>query len=389
MSKLINLCIIAEHFYPQFSGAAERFKRYLPLFKEKGIKTTVFTIWKEGLAEEEIIDTSTIKRFNINNKLTPSAELTKLVFEYFADNGNWPDIVHILSHTIDGIPFVWKFRLKGIPCINSITMYPIDLSSSFWGKSKFWLHQWLRYSAFNQIIVSSPEMAIATEKFGINSKKIVVIPNGVDLSRFYPLSSDEKLSVREKKGFSSEDKIILFVGNISYRKGVDLLILAWEKINREFPTAKLVLVGPIDKSFQYFNIVNNPTNTSRIIHIPTTGNIEKYMQLADIFIFPSRLEGMPNVIIEAMACKLPVLLTPFQGLSNTFGKPNLHYILTSFDPAQIATDAIKLMNSSEIRGIISENSYTNVVDFLNQRSSVELHTKVYRKCTQTNLKNKL
>ena len=140
MTDYVDLCIIAEHFHPVLSGASERFRRYLPGLRERGFDVRVFTIWREGLERQEKIDGGLINRLEMPaSALHPSAELTKQSLRYFQSSGKWPEIVHVLSHTLQGVPYLWKMRFQGITCINSITINPVPRDHSLLGKTNFWV----------------------------------------------------------------------------------------------------------------------------------------------------------------------------------------------------------------------------------------------------------
>jgi glycosyltransferase involved in cell wall biosynthesis len=382
MAHPVDLCLIAEYFHPVLSGASERFRRYLPGLRDRGINVRVITIWQEGLKRQELIEGGVIYRLELPaSTLHPSAELTKQTLRYFRSTGEWPEVVHVLSHTLQGIPYLWQMRLHGTACINSITIDPVPRDSSLYGKVNFWLQQWLRYEVFNQVITSSHVVAQSAQRCGIPARRINIIANGADSHRFHPVENGLlKQALRQKLGFSDQDKIVLFVGIISQRKGVDLLLQAWPQINIEHPQAKLVLIGPKDRKGQFLAIFDEMMRSLAaypIKYLEPVENIETYMQAADILVLPSRLEGMPNVVVEGMACGLPCVLTPFHGLPETFGQPGEDYLLTSFEPAQIAVDINSLIADPVRRQGIGQAGLKRAQTVLNVETSLDLHAALY------------
>ena len=340
----LRLWLIAEHFHPTLSGASERMRRYLPRFRERDIEPQVFTILQDDLESQEVVDGIPIHRLALpDTQLHPSAELTKQVLRHLKANDYKPHVVHILSHTLQGIPYLWQMRLLGIACVHSITMDQNPPFRSVAERAKIMLHQSLRYSPFNEIIVSSETVAESARRFGIASKRLTIIANGVDTRRFNTVqTAEEKQNLRLRFGFAPDDKIVLFVGYISKRKGVDLLLEAWPTISTQHPQAKLLLIGPQDRKDQFTEFFDQQMrqlqHEGNVQYLPPVPNIETYMQISDLLVLPSRLEGMPNVVVEGMSCGLPCVLTPFKGLPAVFGEPGVDYILTQFSPEQIAAD---------------------------------------------------
>jgi len=226
------------------------------------------------------------------------------------------------------------------------------------------LHHWLRYLPFNLVITNNQVMANKMTHLGISSKRIVNIPNGVDLSRFHPVSSPgEKAAIRQKLGLGVGEEIILFVGYIAPRKGVDLLVKAWSEIARMRPKAHLVLVGPYPQKTQEELVGRNATSffakiertiqespaPERVSFIGEVDDVESYMRAADVFVFPTRQEGSPNALMEAMATGLPCVITPFNGFSNELGESGREFLLALFNPESIAENVNHIL-SNQVQG---------------------------------------
>jgi glycosyltransferase involved in cell wall biosynthesis len=133
---------------------------------------------------------------------------------------------------------------------------------------------------------------------GIDGSKISIIPYGIDLSFFQPVESIKHNKFR-----------VLFVGELSIRKGCHYLLEAWEKL--KLKNAELIIIGNVEKGIK--GMLDKYEST--FVHIPYISQEEllQYYSSSDVFIFPSLAEGSARVIYEAMACKLPVIFTEMSG----------------------------------------------------------------------------
>ena len=123
--------------------------------------------------------------------------------------------------------------------------------------------------------------------------KTVVIPNSLP---FYP-----------PHGSSCENKQVIFVGRLNEQKGLEYLVETWAKVNQKHPDWILHMYGEGEQKQLLSQMIKN-AGLERVIisHQPTSMIMEKYLE-SSMFLLTSRFEGLPMVILEAMACGLPVV----------------------------------------------------------------------------------
>lgn len=124
--------------------------------------------------------------------------------------------------------------------------------------------------------------------------KCRVIPNGVDLNLFKPHNKNES---RKELSICENDFILICVGNFVERKGQTRIIKALERIDN--PNIRLILIGTGE--------IEDNKNVVLFKGFVNHDSIPKYLSAADCFILPTRWEGCCNSIIEAMACRLPII----------------------------------------------------------------------------------
>ena len=160
--------------------------------------------------------------------------------------------------------------------------------------------------------------------------RLHVIPQGVDTGRFRPLDVAARRAVRTELGCGPEDPLVVFVGSLIERKGVDVLLAAWAAVHERRPAARLVLVGrdafePASPERQFLErqLAQLPEDARKTVRrVGLRDDPERLVGAADAFAFPSRREGFGSAIVEAMACRVPCVVARLDGITDfVFGAP--------------------------------------------------------------------
>lgn len=173
---------------------------------------------------------------------------------------------------------------------------------------------------FTKVIAISEALRREFLKYRIPVVKLV---NSVDIDMFSPPASrSRKKELRRDLGIPEEAQVLLFVGSVKPRKGVDILVKIFIRMAEKRPDLYLLIVGP--RSVEENNTIDpGYVEAQRALldahgltgRVTFTGMVEEknklagYYQAADVFVFPTRQEGLGNVVLEAMATQLPVVVT--------------------------------------------------------------------------------
>ncbi len=260
----------------------------------------------------------------------------------------WGSLIMVLWAKRHHIPTIYESVLLGSDT-------PSGMREESFGRLKIWF---LR--RFTRILTISDGIAEDYLANGFSPVQIWTQMNCIDLDLFHPLAGDdEKVSMRIKFNLPEDALVCLFAGSLIKRKGLDLLIPAFIDVAERHPDIFLWLVGPQ-------NQLENPTLDESFIdqlkqqikahqledHVRFEGLIRDRVdmaaafQAADIFVFPSRKEGLPNVVLEAMACGLPVIVSDLPGLKNVIENGNNGIV--------VALEEINTLNKA-IESIISND----------------------------------
>src|SRR5690625_759011 len=144
--------------------------------------------------------------------------------------------------------------------------------------------------------------------------KITNIYTGFDFDKFKLIEREE---AKKKLDILPGRKVIGYLGSINYRKGIDLLVESFIEMARRDESLELLIVGDVSEGHEeYWDELIDKLNRSRVNYkyIPYTSEVSKIYCSMDIFVLPSRAEGLPRVVIEAMAHKVPVVSTNVGGV---------------------------------------------------------------------------
>lgn len=164
--------------------------------------------------------------------------------------------------------------------------------------------------AFYQILSSRSYPYMISH--GFRKEKIVLIPNGVDTDKFHP-------APEVRPDAKQAERNILCVARLQYPKGIDVLLHAWGRMMREPAawraniTPKLLIAGEGPLLPQLERITAELGIQASVEFMGLQRNVIPLLQRAWGFVMPSRWEGMPNAVLEAMACELPTIATRVSG----------------------------------------------------------------------------
>jgi glycosyltransferase involved in cell wall biosynthesis len=142
----------------------------------------------------------------------------------------------------------------------------------------------------------------------------VYLPNGVDTRRFCPSTAEEQRRQRDQLGIRFQH-VMLHVGRHVPLKGGDVLIRAFAQTRGSLPAdTGLVFLGDGEQAEAWKHLVDELGIGRAVLFAPTHAEPERYFQAADAFVLPSLQEGMPNALLEAMACGLPCVASDTGGI---------------------------------------------------------------------------
>lgn len=213
--------------------------------------------------------------------------------------------------------------------------------------AKFWMRSLVSHlkQLDKFIVLTEEDKASWTE---LSNVEVIPDPLAFDVAEVSPLKA----------------KRVIAVGRYVYQKGFDLLLQAWAKIEKQFPDWELAIYGMGDRS-PYENLAQQlGINMNRCHLNGSTQNIRKEYLESSLFVFSSRFEGFGMVLIEAMACGLPVVSFDCPcGPKDIVSHDEDGLLVPSGDIDKLANAMSQLMDSYELRHQMAKNAICNVRRF--------------------------
>ncbi len=189
---------------------------------------------------------------------------------------------------------------------------------------------------------------------GLSAERVVVNYNGVDTSRFRP---GDRGVARERLGVPADAAVLLYVGNLKRAKGCVDLVDAWVALAPDFPALQLVVVGEGAERASMTERIEVAGLGARVRFTGSQSHaaLADWFVAADLLSLPSHNEGVPNVVLEAMACGLPVVATRVGGIPEVL-PDHAGLLVPPHDPAALQAALRSALRSTWDRARIAAHA---------------------------------
>ena len=195
--------------------------------------------------------------------------------------------------------------------------------------------------------------------------RVTVIHNAVDLELFQPNSS-KRSTTRRSLEFSEQELLVGTVGQLTPRKGQLELIEAFAEIARDFPTAKLVIVGEalFNRDFQYADALKKAAQqlgvADRVFFLGQREDVPDVTRALDVAVINSRAEPFGLTVVEAMSAGTPVLATAVDGIQEIIEDRSTGWLVKSGDRHSLVEGLRSLLAAPQLRAELSTTALSSV-----------------------------
>jgi UDP-glucose:(heptosyl)LPS alpha-1,3-glucosyltransferase len=183
---------------------------------------------------------------------------------------------------------------------------------------------------------------------------VTIVRPGINLDDFKPVV--EKRALRRDLGLPETDFLILFCGHDFKRKGLDRAIAALARMSQP---AHLVVVGGVagGRQPEYEQLVATLGVADRVHFAGPRHDTHRFFQAADVFVLPTRVDMWGNTVVEAMATRIPAIVTDVAGSASVVEDGVSGYVLASpFDAGQLSALLDRLASDADLRVRVGESA---------------------------------
>ncbi|MCL5439034.1 MAG: glycosyltransferase family 4 protein [Patescibacteria group bacterium] len=386
--KKLRICMISSEFPPHAAGIGYAAYHVAKPLVDKGNKVTVFTRgnWRGG--RTRMLDGITIHElpfiaffppfhilyhgFFINRLLKRSQKDFDLIHLH-------SPLIPVVNSDLPIITTVHSTWHSEAISFNKITDW-YSLAVKLFKKS-FIKYEDKLFSKSNMFITITGAMANELIRYyKINPLKISVIKNSIDIKK-YKLIKKESSNNKQFK--------ILSIGRLVYRKGVLDLVDAAKIICHRYPNVVFTIIGegPLEKSLREKIKEYRLQNNVLLVGAVPNNQIKKYIKASSVFVIPSYYEGLPLVLLEAIASGKPVIGTNIDGIKEIIKDGKNGLLVPSGNPRSIAKAIIQLFKNPTLRIILGKNARKTAEQF-DRKLMINKILKIYENLDTKNSMNK-
>lgn len=377
----MNILFTIRYFYPFVGGTEKQALALASQLVKKGVNVKIVTSrFERRWPKYERIDNVEVVRL-----FSPRIKVLGALLFIFC-------LAHYLIKNRKDFSFIHTFQIgyaSSVSILFSILLRKpsvIKLASSGWGGDVQRARKTLLGKIFlfvakkaTKIITlnSTIERELIEEK--ITPSKICLVHNGVDLARFKEIEGKSRL--REELGIPDK-KTIIYTGRLSPEKGVDFLIRSFSKLDKKIGCQLLIIAdGP--ERHDTVRLIDHYQLLRSVTLIDEVDDVASYLNAADLFVLPSRFEGLSNSFLEAMACGLPVISTRVGGSIDII-EDGINGLLVEVDNADQLTQAVeRVFNDSLLAIRLGKNARKTVEVHYDLNKIADTYLELYKKLDKT------
>ena len=347
-----RVLMVTGAYHPEISSSAVQCRDMARLLRGRAEVRVLTTAVDRHLRRDDVVDDVRVTRVFVDvtsrpSKLAASFRMITVLLRLIP----WCDVVHIHGFSTKNVIVTAVAKACGRPVVLSLHTADHDEAPTIRQHSPL---AWWAFTRADLYLSVSPRLLDAYLAAGLPPDRIRLVPNGIDTQRFRPSTADERTELRRRLELPLDRPILMFVGFFSEDKQPRAAFDAWMALHiRHRIDATLLFVGATKSA--YFEVDEDLATRMRddaatagrqdgVLFTGMTHEVQDYLRAADVFILPSRREGLPVALLEAMACGLPCVASRLPGSTDAIISDGDNGVLVPVgDPGALANGVASLL----------------------------------------------
>ncbi len=370
-----KLCVVSPLFHPNLGGVGRQAVALTEYLHQCGIQVMVMCrdmkdippwqpragiqinrLW--SIAPDKInLQERTIRNFFISFSFCLS-----LVFALIKKRMHF-DIVHFHGASLPLIINVLPLKLLKKKVVSKVAGAKMDTEAgSLKGKYLFLgnIFIWI-LKMVDAFIAISREIKNDLIQDGFDERKIEEINNFIVKNEFFPLqNSDHNKNLLKKRLMNTEKRILTFSGRLVKTKRLDLLFTAFKEVLQSGKDVHLLILGDGELREKLISLAKELGIKDHVSFKGFRTDILDYLHISDMFVFPSEREGMPNSLLEAMACRLPVIAAGVGGVIDLIRNGENGIMVPPGDAEGLKKAIFRLLDDRQFSENIAAKAYETI-----------------------------
>jgi glycosyltransferase involved in cell wall biosynthesis len=390
--RTIRLCVVSALYHPSLGGLGRQAQLLTERLAEDGVRVFVIARKMKGVPPAE---------FSPKVKVLRAWSLRPQV--YHMPEVNLVNLFTSLSFCITCSWLLWKYRNQydmvhfhgaGLPLVVNLPLLKLlrkkviakvaaaglgteagSLRGRYFGMGTLLAKLLQKVDAF---VAISEEIKEGLLRDRVEEARIWRIPNFVDLRQYRRAELSEKLQLRRRLKLP-DGILVIYSGRFVQRKGIKYLLEAWVEVQREFPQARLLLLGDGQTHEDMKRYAERLGISKSVLFLGHVSNVQEYFCGADLFVLPSLQEGLPNALLEAMAVGLPVVATCIGGVEDVVENEKNGLLVPPADSRALAEAIKRLISDKDFAKELAHNGYLTVKERFSLDRIVKEYVSLYER----------
>lgn len=391
MAQPYRILMISDRYLPVVGGAERQASQLIAQLQARGHNVRVVTRRIHAdLPQEETLQGVSVRRLSpIGLSHRANALMVFRLWFFLVRQARHYDLIH--AHTMGPV---------GLAAILArlVTRKPVILKIASGGDVRREDGTRSRYSRFLRRYVIPPWLwrlilgrasrivamsrALYQEAVDFGLANVTLIPNGVDIARF---TGSTRQGARQALGLDAAKHYLVFTGRLVQLKRVDVLLDALPHILAQYPHCHALIVGSGDQqqesTQQALHAQAERAGLTEHVHfLGMREDVAMLLRAADVFVFTSEREGLPNAILEAAAAELPIVATRIDGVSDILDDDSA-WLVPAGDPAALAQAVCAALGDAPLAQARAARAHQRIVSAFSLEAVVQRYEALYAEVT--------